>query len=243
MLAPTLAGHAGGPPIEGEITDDALADGVERAMDEAGIATAHIVGNSLGGYIALQLAARGRAESVVALAPAGGWAAGDDAIGETMDFFVTMRSPAPGRRSARRSDPLHTRGPAPRDRLHDDELRAHPGRAPRPRNARDRPPATPPSRSSITPCARAGASTRSGSPARSGSSGGPATGSCNGPGPRPATATTGSRPPTGSSSTESATAPSSTSPWRRPSWSSASPADAGPMCRIAPLTPLQRRSG
>ena len=38
-------------------------------MDEAGFETAHIVGNSLGGYLALQLAARGRARSVVALAP------------------------------------------------------------------------------------------------------------------------------------------------------------------------------
>jgi pimeloyl-ACP methyl ester carboxylesterase len=41
-------------------------------MDEAGIGRAHLVGNSLGGFVALQLAARGRAESVVALAPAGG---------------------------------------------------------------------------------------------------------------------------------------------------------------------------
>ena len=49
-------------------------------MDEAGFATAHIVGNSLGGYLALQLAARGRAESVVALAPAGGWAKDDDVV-------------------------------------------------------------------------------------------------------------------------------------------------------------------
>ena len=92
VLAPTLAGHAGGPAIEGEITDDTLVDGVERAMDEAGIETAHIVGNSLGGFIALQLAARGRARSVVALAPAGGWTAGDDVIAATMDFFVTMRA-------------------------------------------------------------------------------------------------------------------------------------------------------
>ena len=45
-------------------------------MDEAGFETAHIVGNSLGGYLALLLAERGRARSVVALAPAGGWAAG-----------------------------------------------------------------------------------------------------------------------------------------------------------------------
>jgi pimeloyl-ACP methyl ester carboxylesterase len=35
VLAPTLAGHAGGPPIESEITDALLADAVEPAMDEA----------------------------------------------------------------------------------------------------------------------------------------------------------------------------------------------------------------
>ena len=75
VLAPTLAGHAGGPPIEGEVSADGLlADAIERAMDEAGFETAHIVGNSLGGFVALQLAARGRARTVVALAPAGGWA-------------------------------------------------------------------------------------------------------------------------------------------------------------------------
>jgi len=88
VLAPTLAGHAGGPPIDGEVTDAVLADAVERAMDEAGFATAHIAGNSLGGHVALQLAARGRAESVVALAPAGGWEADDPAIEQTHDFFV-----------------------------------------------------------------------------------------------------------------------------------------------------------
>jgi pimeloyl-ACP methyl ester carboxylesterase len=41
-------------------------------MDDAGFTTAHLTGNSLGGFVALQLAARGRARSVVALAPAGG---------------------------------------------------------------------------------------------------------------------------------------------------------------------------
>ena len=44
-----------------EISDAALTGPVERAMDEAAFATAHLVGNSLGGYVALQLAARGRA--------------------------------------------------------------------------------------------------------------------------------------------------------------------------------------
>jgi pimeloyl-ACP methyl ester carboxylesterase len=72
VLAPTLAGHAGGPPLP-EIAAGALADAVERAMDGAGFATAHVAGNSLGGHVALQLAARGRARTVVAFAPAGGW--------------------------------------------------------------------------------------------------------------------------------------------------------------------------
>jgi pimeloyl-ACP methyl ester carboxylesterase len=91
VLALTLAGHAGGPPIEGELSDAALADAVERAMDEAGFERAHLVGNSLGGYVALQLAARGRADTVVALAPAGGWAAGDESYRETLAHFTTMQ--------------------------------------------------------------------------------------------------------------------------------------------------------
>ena len=40
-----------------------IADAVERAMDDAGFETAHLVGNSLGGFVALQLAARGRARA------------------------------------------------------------------------------------------------------------------------------------------------------------------------------------
>ncbi|MEZ5078876.1 MAG: alpha/beta hydrolase [Solirubrobacterales bacterium] len=91
VLAPTLAGHAGGPPLPAAVTDETLADGVERAMDEAGIGDAHLVGNSLGGFVALQVAARGRARSVVALAPAGGWAEGDPAFAETIAYFRSMR--------------------------------------------------------------------------------------------------------------------------------------------------------
>jgi pimeloyl-ACP methyl ester carboxylesterase len=87
VLALTLAGHAGGPALDGEIGDTVLADAVARAMDNLGWATAHLVGNSLGGYVALQLAARGRARTVVALAPAGGWAPHDGSWAETLDFF------------------------------------------------------------------------------------------------------------------------------------------------------------
>jgi pimeloyl-ACP methyl ester carboxylesterase len=99
VLAPTLIGHAGGPPLDGEFADGVIADAVERAMDDAGFATAHIVGNSLGGYVALQLAARGRADTVVALAPAGGWARGDESYKDTARSFSTfqaqMRAAAP----------------------------------------------------------------------------------------------------------------------------------------------------
>jgi pimeloyl-ACP methyl ester carboxylesterase len=77
VLAPTLPGHAGGSQLNPQTTVEAFIDAVEQWMDSAGVATAHLVGNSLGGYVALKLAARGRATSVVAFAPAGGWAPGD----------------------------------------------------------------------------------------------------------------------------------------------------------------------
>jgi pimeloyl-ACP methyl ester carboxylesterase len=89
VLAVTLPGHAGGPAL-GPVQDATLADAVEAAMDEAGFATAHLAGNSLGGFVALQLAARGRARSVVALAPAGGWTAGDESYRETLRFQARM---------------------------------------------------------------------------------------------------------------------------------------------------------
>lgn len=90
VFIPTLPSHAGGPAIEGDPTLELLLDGAEALLDEAGIETAHIVGNSLGGYAALRLAARGRAKTVNALAPAGGWAEGDPVIAQTMDFFQQM---------------------------------------------------------------------------------------------------------------------------------------------------------
>jgi len=91
VLAPTLVGHAGGPDIEGALDEDVLVTAVEAAMDAAGFETAHFAGNSLGGYLALHLAARGRARSVVALAPAGGWAEGDDSFNETLGYFEEMQ--------------------------------------------------------------------------------------------------------------------------------------------------------
>ncbi len=83
----TLLGHHGGAPFTGEATPEAITDDVERQMDAAGLQDAHLVGNSLGGGIALQLAARGRAKTVVGLAPAGGWLPDDPAQRHVLSFF------------------------------------------------------------------------------------------------------------------------------------------------------------
>ncbi len=91
VLAPTLAGHAGGPDLPpGGASDAAVVDAVEAALDEAGWDAPAVAGNSLGGWVALQLAARGRARSVVALAPAGGWAEDDQAVGEVLGYFRAL---------------------------------------------------------------------------------------------------------------------------------------------------------
>jgi pimeloyl-ACP methyl ester carboxylesterase len=63
-------------------------------MDEAGFATAHVAGNSAGGLLALELAARGRARSVVAFAPAGGWARGDESWRDLLGFQARLMEQA-----------------------------------------------------------------------------------------------------------------------------------------------------
>jgi len=64
-------GHSEALPPGVESTPEALADAVEDEMGRAGFDRAHIAGNSLGGWVALELARRGRAETVSALSPAG----------------------------------------------------------------------------------------------------------------------------------------------------------------------------
>ncbi len=73
LLVPTAAGHRGGPRIEGTATIEQLTDVTEQLLDERGVSTVHIAGNSLGGWIGIELARRGRARSVCALSPAGFW--------------------------------------------------------------------------------------------------------------------------------------------------------------------------
>lgn len=74
VLAATMPGHWGGPRLRRrEVSLEAFADGVEALLDEHGWQTCHVAGNSIGGWLALELARRGRARSVTAIAPAGGW--------------------------------------------------------------------------------------------------------------------------------------------------------------------------
>jgi pimeloyl-ACP methyl ester carboxylesterase len=73
VLAVDLPGFGRSDPLPAgmDSTAEALADAVEREMLGAGFDTAHISGNSLGGWIALELARRGRARTVTAISPAG----------------------------------------------------------------------------------------------------------------------------------------------------------------------------
>jgi pimeloyl-ACP methyl ester carboxylesterase len=73
-----IPGHHGADPLPCDFDHsiEAAVDLLERKLDEQGIERAHLVGNSLGGWLAIELARRGRALSVVAIAPGGGWQAG-----------------------------------------------------------------------------------------------------------------------------------------------------------------------
>lgn len=75
VIAPTMLGHHGGPALTVGVplSIQGLVDAVEHDLDRLGVGRVHAAGNSLGGWIALELARRGRALSVVAFSPGGAW--------------------------------------------------------------------------------------------------------------------------------------------------------------------------
>jgi pimeloyl-ACP methyl ester carboxylesterase len=75
VIVPTLAGHGGGPPLDPQVAPSvqAIADALEDELDKLGLQKVHIAGNSLGGWIGIELARRGRARSLVLFSPAGAW--------------------------------------------------------------------------------------------------------------------------------------------------------------------------
>jgi pimeloyl-ACP methyl ester carboxylesterase len=91
VIAPTLSGHKGGPAYPAGVGLERVADAgdsLERHLDELGVGTAHLVGNSMGGALAIELAKRGRARSVVTLSPGGGWALGGNEPERIARFFA-----------------------------------------------------------------------------------------------------------------------------------------------------------
>ena len=73
VLALDLPGHGVEPPLA-DGSPAALAAAVAERLARQGVERPHVAGNSLGGWVALELAAAGRAASVTAIAPAGLWA-------------------------------------------------------------------------------------------------------------------------------------------------------------------------
>ncbi|MEJ7789450.1 MAG: alpha/beta fold hydrolase [Thermoleophilaceae bacterium] len=75
VVALDLPGFGKSPALPEDVRPDppALARAVAGLMDDLGIAAAHLAGNSLGGWVALELGKTERARSVTALCPAGLW--------------------------------------------------------------------------------------------------------------------------------------------------------------------------
>ena len=71
VVAVDLPGSGRSAHLRRRPTVAALTDAVEHTLDAEGLGTVHVLGNSLGARVALELARRGRARSVVAIAPSG----------------------------------------------------------------------------------------------------------------------------------------------------------------------------
>jgi len=76
------------------VSVESLADAVESALDETGFENPHVVGNSLGGWLALELARRGRARTVTAVSPAGAWRNPFDLVRMQLTLSVSGRAAA-----------------------------------------------------------------------------------------------------------------------------------------------------
>ena len=89
VFAWTLPGHLDAEPWDPSVpvSISALVDSVERQLDALGLGQVHLAGNSLGGWLSLEIAARGRARSVVGVCPALGWQRGSAEERHVARFF------------------------------------------------------------------------------------------------------------------------------------------------------------
>jgi pimeloyl-ACP methyl ester carboxylesterase len=100
VIAPLGLGHGGRVPDAHPVTFDQWVDDGERTLDELGVDRAHLAGNSSGGWIAIELARRGRAKTVCALSPAGAWERNWEDMTRVKEALTTAM------RETRRSRPL-----------------------------------------------------------------------------------------------------------------------------------------
>lgn len=98
VLGVDLPGFGHSPPLPAgtPYSIDAFADAVEEALDAAGFERPLVCGNSLGGWISLELARRGRVRGVVGISPAGLMAPREAAwAGRVLNSMRTMVKGAP----------------------------------------------------------------------------------------------------------------------------------------------------
>jgi pimeloyl-ACP methyl ester carboxylesterase len=79
VIALDLPGFGESAPLPAGVTPSAaaLATAVATFLDDVGVARPHVAGNSLGGWVALELARRGRAASLTLVSPGGFWSEGE----------------------------------------------------------------------------------------------------------------------------------------------------------------------
>jgi pimeloyl-ACP methyl ester carboxylesterase len=89
VIVADLPGHGESPPLDtGEPAGRAMLTAVLALLDELGLERPHLAGNSLGGWLALETAAAGRAASVTGLSPAGFWRSDREARAARAIFTV-----------------------------------------------------------------------------------------------------------------------------------------------------------
>ena len=109
VIAVDLPGFGGSPGLRNgdPPTPQAMASAVGSLLDDLGVGRAHVAGNSLGGWVALELAKAGRAVSVTGICTAGLWSSplgprpGRDVRGvgrRLLPVLPTMLRSAQGRR-------------------------------------------------------------------------------------------------------------------------------------------------
>ncbi len=102
VVSVSLPGFGRSAPLPEEVepSPQALADAVAAFAGGLGLERPHVAGNSLGGWVALELAKTGRARSATGLCPAGFWLSRRE-LGFVDQSLINVRAvPRRGRRGA-----------------------------------------------------------------------------------------------------------------------------------------------